>query len=70
MKIDLVTVEKPILINYPGGSVNIEAGKVLMGEIVGDKFVYPLTIGDKRVEFHEFFENKRILPIFDNLTLS
>lgn len=68
MKIDLVTVESPWKVEHQDGTVEIERGTVLMGDIFGDIFFYPLTIADKRVECFEFFYNKRILPVMEGIT--
>ena len=68
MKIDHVTVEEPWKVEHQDGTVEIERGNVLVGNIVGDVFFYPLTIGDKRVECFEFFSNKKILPVLEGIT--
>lgn len=52
------------------GTVRIEPGQVLMGEILGDTFLFPLTIDNRRVECLEFFSSKRIILILEGLKLS
>lgn len=70
MTIDLVTVEKSFTVYHALGKVAIERGQVLMGTDMGREFWYPLTIGGRKVECAEDYEDKRILPIIVGLTLS